>query len=139
MAKSLTAMTVACACLLGCARSSSVPATPQGDSWQAPELPERQQELILARGVELMRESGHWQGYPLTSLGFDKERKQWKLMFSDNRPDAGYAVFIENENATQIDILLFPPMWTKYERTNTSNRTSGGMRQAADGLTKPSR
>jgi hypothetical protein len=60
-------------------------------------------------------------------------------MFSDNRPDAGYAVFIENENATRIDILLFPPMWTKYERKNTSNHTSDGIRQPADGSPKPSR
>jgi hypothetical protein len=69
--KTLIATMLATAYFLGCAKSPSVPPAPQSNSWQVPALPERQQELILTRAVELMRESGHWQGYPLTSLGFD--------------------------------------------------------------------
>lgn len=126
MMRKLIVMMLAIAGILGCAQRPPISVTKQGVTRETPTLPERQQELILARAVELMQESGHWQGYPLESLGFDKERRQWRLLFSDSKPDSGYAVFIESENATGIDILLFPPMWTKYERQNASNKAAQG-------------
>ncbi len=108
--------------ITSCGESRPPSSGPQSDSWQAPELPEKQQELVLDRIVELVRESGHWQDYPLQSLGFDKDRQQWKAEFGDGRPDAGYHVFIADEKSEQIDILLFPPTWTKYERKKPSNK-----------------
>ena len=95
--------------LAGCGRNAQTVSTPQPEKWKAPALPEKQQELILDRAVELMKESGKWQGYPLESIGFDEKRKQWKLAFSSGKPDGGYNVFIADENAERIDILLFPP------------------------------
>ncbi len=112
--------------LIGCGGKVKTTSSSQSEGWHARALPEKQQELMLNRVVELMRESNHWQGYPLESIGFDEARKQWEFIFSDNRPDAGYAVFIEDENATRIEILLFPPVWTQYERQGPSNKTSGG-------------
>ena len=90
--------------------------------WKVPALPEKQQELILNRAIELMNESGKWQGYPLQSIEYDEERKQWRLAFSSGQPDAGYHVFISDAKAERIDVLLFPPMWTEYERKKTSNQ-----------------
>lgn len=129
---------VAAVSLLGCTRTAQEAAPPQLDAWQAPALPQKGQELILDRAVQLMRESGRWQGYPLRSLGFDKQRRQWQLVFGTDRPDEGYVVFIDNENAERIDILLLPPMWTTYERKQSSTNTSDGIRQPADGSPKPS-
>lgn len=128
MMKKLMLTLVATVSLLGCTRTAQEVTPPQRDAWQAPALPEKGQELILDRAVQLMRESGRWQGYPLRSLGFDKQRKQWKLVFGTDRPDEGYAVFIDNENAERIDILLLPPVWTKYERTKASNTRSEATR-----------
>jgi len=108
--------------LSGCGRDVQTVSHPQPEEWEAPNLPELQQELILGRAVELMKESGHWQGYPMKSLGFDKKRNQWKLEFSSGKPDGGYHVFIADEKAERIDILLFPPMWTEYERKKSSNQ-----------------
>lgn len=107
--------------LAGCGKDGQTASSPQLKKWQAPALPSREQELILNRAVELMKASGKWQGYPLESMGFDDERKQWKCVFSERKPDAGYAVFIKDQNATRIDILLLPPLWTKYERKESSN------------------
>jgi len=112
----------------GCGRNASSPSSPQvansaiPEEWKAPALPEKQQEQILGRAVELMKEAGHWQGYPLESIEFDEKRQQWRLEFSNGKPDEGYHVFIADEKADRIDILLFSPMWTEYERKETSNK-----------------
>ncbi len=78
------------------------------------------QEAMLKRVTELLKESGHWYpDYPLESVKFDKKRGQWMFLFSGSYVDAGVAGFITDENSDRIDILLFPPMWTKYERKQT--------------------
>jgi len=120
--KQLILFVVVAVVLTGCGRNVQTASTPEPKQWEAPALPEKQQELILTRAVELMKESGKWQGYPLKSMGFDNERKQWKLEFSSDKPDGGYHIFIADEKADRIDILLFPPMWTEYERKKSSNQ-----------------
>jgi len=74
-------------------------------------------KLMLNHVVELLRESGYWRGYPLQSVKRDSKRQQWEFMFGDGRPDGGYAAYLTDETSDRIDILLLPPMWTKYERT----------------------
>ena len=80
------------------------------------------EKLMLGRVVQLLRESGYWRGYPLQSVKRDMKRQQWEFLFSDGRTDSGYAAFITDENSERIDILLFPPMWTKYERKKSLDR-----------------
>ena len=81
------------------------------------------QQAMLKRVTQLLHESGHWDDrYPLHSIAFDEARRQWMFLFSDLKPDSGLAAFISDENAEQIDILLFPPMWTRYERKTPSNQ-----------------
>lgn len=124
--KHIIPLLLTAAVLTGCGTQPQSGSRVQSTERQAPALPEKQQELIVRRAVALMRESGHWQGYPLTSLGFDERRKQWKLQFSNGKPDGGYHVFIADEKSERIDILLFPPMWTKYERQRSSTNGSHG-------------
>jgi predicted small lipoprotein YifL len=81
------------------------------------------QEAMLSKVKELLQESGHWRPeYPLESVTFDEKRGQWQFLFGDNRPDSGIAAYISDETAERIDILLFPPLWTKYERKKSSNQ-----------------
>jgi len=79
-------------------------------------------KLMLDQVVGLLRESGYWRDYPLRSVKYDAERRQWAFLFSDGRSDAGYAAYIADGTSERIDILLFPPMWTKYERRNPAAR-----------------
>lgn len=129
----LIAAMLAVVCLFGCAKTQPDSASSQDNSWQAPALPEKQQILILDRAVDLMRESGHWQGYPLRSLGFDKARNQWRLVFGTDKPDEGYAVFIDNVDSDRIDICLLPPVWIKYERKKASNNPPHPSSQGSQG------
>jgi hypothetical protein len=119
--KSTVTFLLSAVVLTGCAGDLQTVSDQELRTWQAPVLPDARQELILNRAVELMKESGKWQGYPFRSIGFDEDRKQWKLEFSGGKPDEGYDVFIANEQADRIDIRLLPPMWTEYERKKSSN------------------
>jgi len=74
------------------------------------------QKLMLKRVTELLKESKHWYDYPLKAVRFDAKRNQWEFQFTDMKPDSGVFAYIKDENAEEIDILLFPPTWTKYKR-----------------------
>jgi hypothetical protein len=71
---------------------------------------------MLPRVEELLREAGYWRDYPLHSVRWDVRRGQWEFLFVTGCPDAAYAAYITDETSERIDILLFPLMWTKYER-----------------------
>ena len=81
------------------------------------------QKKILDRIIELYKET-IFSAKPFRSLQFDEKRKQWEAYFGTDKPDDGYFVYINDENATSIDILLLPPVWTKYERKQTPNQPS---------------
>ncbi|MFZ2655093.1 MAG: zf-HC2 domain-containing protein [Victivallales bacterium] len=74
------------------------------------------QQLMLKRVTELLKEAGHWHDYPLKAVRFDAKRSQWEFQFTDMKPDSGVFAYIKDENAEEIEILLFPPTWTKYKR-----------------------
>ena len=85
------------------------------------------QKNVLDRTLELAKEA-KLPDKPFRSLKFDEKRKQWASVFGTGKPDDGYVVYITDETATRIDILLLPPMWTQYERKQAPKPSPGRKR-----------
>jgi hypothetical protein len=103
-------------------------------------LDPKQDAMLPTRVTELLQESGHWRP-EFQSVTFDDKRGQWQFPFGYNRPDSGIAACIADEAAEQIDILLFPPQWTSYERSESSEtvRWTGAIHSAQESLSPGTR